>query len=171
MALLGVKPVSRRVVVGSLSVFALVAVVSVTGIVAKQAAPAQAAAPRMPFAADAKVGLIYFTVKETGAADFEAILPKVKEALAKSDQPVRKQQAASWKFYKLPAANGQIVYICLVDPVVSGADYDPIKILSEGFPTEVGAMYKKIEGAILSINMTGIDKVADMASGGLTNHQ
>lgn len=155
--------VSRRVI-AVMGVLAVVAAASISSIKAQPAqTPAPAPEPRMQFPADAKVGLIYFTVKDTAAADFESVLPKLKEALAKSENPLRKQQAAGWKFFRIPTAGGTAVFLCLVDPVVKGADYDPIKILGEGFPAEVGDFYKKIKDA--AINMAAIEKLSDMAGG------
>jgi hypothetical protein len=167
MVLSGFLPaVSRRAIV-VVGVAALVGVGSYSTIKAQQTPPAAAPQqPKMPFAPEAKSGLIYFTVKDADAADFESTFPKIKEALGKSDKAERKQQAAGWKVYKLPPANGSIVYICIVDPVVTGADYDPMKILTEAFPTEAQALFAKFKG-VQSINMTAIDKVADLSGGGL----
>ena len=45
------------------------------------------------------------------------LVAKLKEALAKSEKPERKQQAASWKVFKAaePGAGGAIMYVS-VDP-------------------------------------------------------
>ena len=57
-------------------------------------------------------GLILYTIKPGSTADFEMVLNKTKEALAKSEKPDRKQQAASWRVYKSDqaAANGNVTY-------------------------------------------------------------
>ena len=64
-------------------------------------------------------------VKTEKTADFEAIIVRLKEALAKSDKPERKQQAASWKVFKAvePGPPGSALYVFIVDPPVKGADY------------------------------------------------
>ena len=41
-------------------------------------------------------------IKPDKTADFEAVIAKLKEALAKSEKPERKQQAAGWKVFKSP---------------------------------------------------------------------
>ena len=42
-----------------------------------------------------------------------------------------------------PSTDGNVLYIFMFDNAVKGADYDPVKILSEAFPTEVNALYEK----------------------------
>ena len=63
-------------------------------------------------------GLILYTIKPGSTADFEMVLNKTKEALAKSEKPDRKQQAASWRVYKSDqaAANGNVTYVMIIDP-------------------------------------------------------
>ena len=64
------------------------------------------------------------------AADKRA---RLVETLDQSADPVRKQQAANWRVLKsLEAGQHAVVYIFAFDPVVAGADYDPVKILGEG---------------------------------------
>ena len=74
---------------------------------------------------------------------------KLNEALQKSEEPERKQQAASWKVFKSPepGPNGNVLYIFVIDPAVKGADYTVSKILAEAFPTEVQDLYKKFSDA------------------------
>ena len=50
--------------------------------------------------------LMIFSIAPEGGADFEAAMAKVKEVLAKSDKPERKQQAAHWKVTKAEAQQG-----------------------------------------------------------------
>lgn len=104
-------------------------------------APAQPA-PGQLFNSGA--GMILHYIKADKAADFEMVLGKMKEALQKSEDPIRKQQAASWKVYKVaePGPEASVLYAFFVDPAVKDADYSVGKILSEGFPTEVQALYK-----------------------------
>src|SRR5689334_2790316 len=110
-----------------------------------QAAPAQQAQavsqPRL-FPNDA--GMILVFIKPDKAADFEMVIGKLKEALAKSEKPERKQQAASWKIYKAAEGGpgGAVIYVSTMEPAVKGADYSVALILSEAFPQEVQALYK-----------------------------
>ena len=90
-------------------------------------------------------GLVLNFIKADKTADFEAVLAKLKDALEKSTNPVRKQQAASWRVYKSPeaAAGGAALYVYIVDPAVKGADYSVTAILAEAFSgDELTALYK-----------------------------
>jgi uncharacterized lipoprotein YbaY len=77
------------------------------------------------------------------------VLGKLKEALAKSENPVRKQQAAGWRVYRQAEAlpNGNVLYVFFVDPSVKDADYTVSRILAEVFPTEVQELFKVYSGA------------------------
>lgn len=130
------------------------------------AAPAAApAAPSLGFTGDG--GLLLFTVKAEGAADFEAFFNKVKEALEKSPKPEYKQMAAGWKIYKVTdgAAAGQTLYAGVVDPAVKGADYDPVKILSEVLPDDARLLYPKLAAAIVSVNKLNLQYTIKMGGG------
>ena len=110
------------------------------------AAPAQpAAAAPSPFVFPGDAGVILNFVKADKTADFEMVLGKVKEALAKSDKPERKQQAASWKLFKAaePGAGGAIMYVSVIYPAVKDADYYIPILINEVFPTEGQELYKQ----------------------------
>jgi hypothetical protein len=130
---------------------------------AQQTPPAQqqAAPPAVTFPGDGVMVLNY--IKADKAADFEAAMGKVKEALQKSQVPERKQQAAGWKVFKSPdpAGEGQVLYVWIVDPVVKGADYGLGKILSEAFsPADANAIFKQYADAYakgqLKINLNTV---------------
>lgn len=111
------------------------------------AAPSQAApkapAPGVTFAGDSALVLYY--IKADKAADFEAVMARVKEALRTSPSPERNKQAAGWKVSRSsePVGDGVVLFVSVIDPVVKGADYTIGTILSEAFPTEAEALYKK----------------------------
>jgi hypothetical protein len=109
-----------------------------------------AAPPTHVFASDA--GMVLNFIKPDHTADFEEVIGRLKEALAKSDKPERKQQAASWKVFRAvePGANGSVLYVFQIDPAVSGADYTVSTILAEGFPDQVQELYKKYADAYAS---------------------
>jgi hypothetical protein len=46
-----------------------------------------------------------------------------------------------------PAANGSVLYVFVMDPVVSGSDYTVSAILAEAFPYEVQSLDQKYAGA------------------------
>ncbi len=54
--------------------------------------------PRMALTGPA--GAFMFLIKPDQTANFEELIGKVKDALAKSENPVRKQQLAGWKVFK-----------------------------------------------------------------------
>lgn len=93
-------------------------------------------------AADA--GIIFFPVKPERTQDFEKIVAKLKEALALSEDPVRRQQAEGWKVFKAvePGPNGTALYVFLIDPAVKGSDYAFWKTMYDVFPAEVQELYR-----------------------------
>jgi hypothetical protein len=116
-------------------------------------APAYAQAP----APNARVfnggaGLILYTIKGDKTADFEMVMNKTKEALAKSAKPERKEQAASWRVYKSDAktADGSVTYAMFIDPAVKDADYNVINVLNEAFPAEIQALFKAYTESFVS---------------------
>ena len=122
-----------------------VGVLTSAGLAQAQAAAAAQAAPAPQarvFTGD--VGVMYNVIKPDKTADFEMVIGKLKEALAKSEKPDRKAQAAGWRVFKQadPMANGNILYIFMIDPVVKDADYTVSRILSEVFPAEVQELFK-----------------------------
>lgn len=131
------------------------------------AQPQQPVEPAIGFTSDA--GMIFNMIRAESTADFEMVLGRLREALHKSENPARKQQAASWKVYKStdPSPDGSVMYIFMFDETVKGVDYDPVKILSEAFPTEVNALYEKLKAAYVSLNKSSMTKVMDM--GGMQN--
>ena len=97
-------------------------------------------------------GLILYTIKPGSTADFEMVLNKTKEALAKSEKPERKQQAGSWRVYKSDqaGANGNVTYVMIIDPALKEADYNIVNILNEAFPGEIQALFKAYTEAFAS---------------------
>jgi hypothetical protein len=106
------------------------------------AAPAQAAPPARVFTGD--LGMMFNVIKPDKGEDFEKVIAKLKEALAKSDDPVHKAMAQGWRVYKNPEpiAGGNLLYVFIVDPVVKDADYTLSKILAKVFPAEVQELFK-----------------------------
>src|SRR6266850_3319493 len=133
----------RRIAIGL-----VVGVLSATSVFAQTppAQPPAAAAPAAPsqFVFPGDAGLILNFVKADKATDFEMVLGKVKEALAKSEKPERKQQATGWKVFKAsePGPSGAVIYVFVMEPVVKGGDYKVGDILVEAFGAEGQALYK-----------------------------
>jgi len=128
------------------------------------AMPEQPVEPAIGFTTDS--GMMFNVIKGSAAADFEMVLARLREALHKSENPARRQQAASWKVYKGtdPLPDGSITYIFMFDSAVKGVDYDPVKILSEAFPTEVNALYEKLKAAYVTLNKVSATMIMDMST-------
>jgi hypothetical protein len=111
---------------------------------APAAAPAQAASAPQTRVFTGDVGLMFNVVKPDKTADFEMVVGKLKEALAKSDDPVHKQMAQGWRVLKNPEPiqGGNYLYVFLVDPVVKDADYTVSRVLAKAFPAEVQELFK-----------------------------
>jgi len=130
---------------------------------AQPAQQAQAASTKREFASDA--GMVLNFIKPDKTADFEAVVAKLKEALAKSDKPERKEQAKSWQVFKSPdpAAGGNVLYVFLINPSVKGADYTVSTILAEAFPQEVQTLYKQYADSYASgQNFVNLSLVNDL---------
>ena len=149
----------------------MVGVLSASSLQAQQppapaapAAAAQAAPTTRVFTGDA--GMVLNFIKADKVADFEMVVTKLKEALAKSAKPERKQQATSWKVFKAaePGAGGSVLYVFIVDPSVKGADYSVANILAESFPVDqVNEIYKAYAGAYATgQNIVNLSIVSDL---------
>lgn len=90
-----------------------------------------------------EIALWTIAIKPNKTADFEQVLAKVRDALEKSENPQRKQQAAGWRVMKMekPLPDGNIAYIHIISPVVAGADYTILKAIYDEFPSESQQMY------------------------------
>ena len=125
----------------------LVVLLSATAAHAQQppaapAAQAQAVSNARVFPNDA--GMVLNFIKPDKVADFEMVMAKLKEGLQKSENPQRKQQAASWKVFKsADPAGANVLYVYIIDPAVKGADYQVSNIIAEAFPAEANDILKK----------------------------
>jgi hypothetical protein len=98
---------------------------------------------------EGEIALWTIAIKPDKTADFEQIMTRVHEALMKSTDPQRHQQAAGWKVMRIskPLADGNVAYVHIVDPVVSGADYTIMQLLYDAFPDERQKLYELYRGA------------------------
>ncbi len=89
-------------------------------------------------------GIIYFFVKPDKTADFEDLMNKLKDSLAKSEAPEAKQQAAGMKLFKNPTPSATMVtYVMIIDPVVKDIEYWFLSILYKAYPNDAQAIYQK----------------------------
>jgi hypothetical protein len=113
-------------------------------------------------------GMVFSPIKPDQESAYEEVLGKVQEALAKSGDPVRKQQAASWKVYKATEPfQGNTLYIAVMDPAVKDANYNVFPILQEAYG-DVAAreIFEKFRNAHAGgQNITNVNPVFLMATG------
>ena len=105
-------------------------------------------------------GLVFYYVKTPKAADFEAILDRVKEALIKAQSPMLKQQALNWKIYKsAEPPTDATVFVFAFDPAITTANYDPLLLINQVLPAEVQPLFDRIKDAVIKIERMGLTKI------------
>jgi hypothetical protein len=131
---------------------------------AGQAPPPPAVPASRRFTSDA--GIMISAIKPDKTADFEAVMARVKEALGKSQDPQRKQQALSWRVFKglETGPGGAVVYIWFLDPPVKDTEYVITDILREAFPNEAQDLWSKYTQCFLSAQtMLNLQQVVNMS--------
>jgi hypothetical protein len=111
-------------------------------------------------------GVIFSMIKPDKGPDFEAVMAKVKEALAKSDNPKRKQMALTWRVFKGVEAgpNGALVYVFWFDPPVKDEDYQITAILGEAFPDQLQELWSKFQACFVNgQTMLNLQQVVNMS--------
>lgn len=96
------------------------------------------------------IALWSVAIRPDKTADFERVVAKLKEALAKSEKPEAKQQAAGWKVMKgVKLPDGNIIYTHVIHPVVADADYTVMQLIYEVVkdPAEQLAIFELYKGA------------------------
>lgn len=92
---------------------------------------------RVPITGEA--GVLLYPIKPDQTSAFEELMGKVSQALGRSEDPVRRQQAAGWKVFRSAEPMGEnALYVVVIDPAVKAADYDPFVILAEDLGPDVG---------------------------------
>lgn len=128
---------------------------------AEAASAQEPAAPAKPvLTLDGDAAVITFLIKPDKTADFEGVVVKLKDALAKSDKAERKAQLAGLKFFKSPQqVNNSAVYVLMVDPVVKDQEYDITRLIAEVFPVEVQEVFQKYKDSFAGRAITILNKV------------
>jgi len=129
------------------------------------AAQQQAAAPpKTTYAADAVI--VMYAVNPGKDAEYEQVIAKLREALAKSPAAEAKQQLAGWKVVKSQKSltnDTSSTYIHIINPVVKGADYNITAIVyAVSSDDEKRAFYDLYKGALKGAlsQITGNDVAA-----------
>ncbi len=119
----------------------------------------------------AESGVMFSLILASKTADFESVLGRVKEALAKSQDPKRKQQALGWRVLKgvEPGPAGNVFYIWLFDPAVKDVEYSITSILTEAFPSEAQDLWSKYTACFAAPqSMLNLSQVLTMGPAGTT---
>lgn len=92
------------------------------------------------------MALVFHTVKADRGADFEQLFTRLQAGLGASSSEARRQQAAGWRLVKqnAPTAEGHLLYVSVIQPVVAGEEYDMARLLAEAFPDEGLALYQTL---------------------------
>ncbi len=122
---------------------------------AQTPAPPPPAAPKLSLTSPA--GVLLVPIKPDQTAVFEEFAGKLKAGLAKSQDPVLKQQATGLKIYKSAEPFGpNALYVVMIEPVVPNSEYELFAMLQKTMtPEELRApdaaeMWKKYAAAFAS---------------------
>ena len=145
-------------------VFTFTSLPSVSHSSAQTSGAAQADVHKPVFTLSGDAAVLTYLIKPDKTADFEMVLNRLKDALAKSDNPRRREQARGWKVFKsAEMAQGNAVYVMRIDPVVAGEEYDITRLIAEAFPVEVQDLYVKYKEAFAGRGVNELTKVLSMA--------
>lgn len=143
---------ATRVVVASLAL----AGITLAGV--SVASAQEAAKPVLPLDGDAAV--LTILIKPDKTAEFESVIAKLREALSKSEKAERKEQLAGLKIFKSnQTAQGNAIYIFIVDPVVKDQEYDITRLVAEVFPVEVQEVFAKYKESFAGRAIASLTRV------------
>jgi hypothetical protein len=94
-------------------------------------------------------GMVYHAIKADKTVEFEAVMTRLRDLLAVSGNEVRRRQGAGWRVFRqaTPLADGSVLYVSLLEPVVANAEYDVPRLLAEAAPTEAALLYEQFRDA------------------------
>ena len=116
------------------------------------AQPAAQQPPPQKLTYDGDTVIVVWAANAGKDAEYEQVIAKLKEALAKSTEPHAKEQAAGWTITKLskpltPDAGSS--YLHVISPVIKGADYSIVNIVyAVSSDEEKRAFYELYKGAL-----------------------
>ena len=119
---------------------------------AQEAAPAAQPAAPQKSTLEGDTAIVIYSANPGKDADYEQVIAKLRDALAKSTDPQAKDQLAGWKVIKLAKSltpDGASTYVHIIDPVVKGADYSIVNIVyAASTDDEKRAFYDLYKGAL-----------------------
>jgi hypothetical protein len=124
------------------------------------AAAAQSAQPRT---FTAPVGVLLNTVRADRVDDFEKAMGYLQSALAASTNERVRAQAAGWRIFKAAEAapGGAVLYVFLLDPTVTGADYGLSRIFADAYPdlAKLQEIWKLYTGSVTGASLLNLTPV------------
>lgn len=96
------------------------------------------------------VGMLIVTVKAAKVADYESAIVALQDALSKSTDPAKREQAAGWRVLKAdtPDSKSNAIFIHLLEPAIAKADYRPSLLLDQLLEEAPGDLLSKYRDAI-----------------------
>ena len=115
------------------------------------------------FTLNSDAAIVTLLIKPDKTADFEFVLSRLRDALMKSENPKRKEQAAGWRVFKsAQMAQGNAVYVMRLDPVIKGEEYDITRLIAEVFPVEVQDIFLKYKDSFAGRGVTELSPLMSM---------
>lgn len=110
--------------------------------------PVQPAVP-LALALEGPVAMVFHTIKADMGPGFEQLFDRLRTGLEASQDAARRQQISGWRLLKQNAstAEGHLVYVSVIEPVVAGQEYDMARLLAEAYPDEGVALYQALLAA------------------------
>lgn len=100
----------------------------------------------------APTGMLVFHVRPDATRDFETVMARIEQGLDVATDAVRRQQRSGWRLYRsAETATGHAVYVVVVSPAVAGADYDPVRMITELWPGEAQDLYGRLKAAVVRV--------------------
>lgn len=107
----------------------------------------------------ADTGLLVFHVHRDRTTDFESVMQVVGQGLRAATLAPRREQAAGWRFFRARETPEAAIYVVLVDPVVSQADYDPVKMLTEVAPADAAGLYERLRASVIRVERLDLERL------------
>lgn len=109
------------------------------------------------------MGLLFNTVRADRVDDFETAMGYLQAALAASTNERVRAQASGWRIFKATegAPGGAVLYVFLLDPTVTGADYSLGRILADAYPDQakLQEIWKLYSGSVTGGSLLNLTPV------------
>jgi hypothetical protein len=120
--------------------------------------PVAPSAPAAPPSTAGDLWLVIYSVMPTRTAEFEGIARQVRDALAKSPDPVRQAQARELRIHRsaLPAVDGKVMYFLQVPALTGDADRSGFDVLIDAvLPAQATALKQQLTATLDPNNPSG----------------